>query len=305
MLQQTLHILSDIILPVFLLIGVGAALDRTGKLDLPTLSRLNFYVFVPALVFVKTVDSPLSLRDLGLIGLFTVLHAGILFAIGWFAFRRGMTKESAPVFIMGSAFYNAGNFGIPLATFAFGPAGARVMAVVMTVQNFLTFLAGIPLFESRKRSGLSLLWALARNPVILAIVAAFSLRGLGLRLPVQADTAMRYLAGGLIPIALLTLGVQLNRNKGGSQASSLALLTTMRLAISPCIAFGLVKLLPVSPAVGAVLIAAAGLPMAVNVYILSVQYGQNEDLASRGVFVSTLLSAVTLSILLVLLGAPA
>ena len=46
------QILYSVILPVFIIIGVGWLLDRKFQLDLPTLSKLNFYVFVPALMFV-------------------------------------------------------------------------------------------------------------------------------------------------------------------------------------------------------------------------------------------------------------
>ena len=61
-----LHILANIILPIFVLIGVGVLIDRAFKPDLPTLSKLNFYVFVPALVFVRLIDSQLNAELIGL-----------------------------------------------------------------------------------------------------------------------------------------------------------------------------------------------------------------------------------------------
>ena len=68
----------------------------------------------------------------------------------------------------------------------------------------------------------------------------------------------------------------------------------------PLVAVGLVHVLGFGPDVSSLLIVAAGLPVAVNVYILSAQYQQDEELASQAVFWTTLLSGVTISILLAL-----
>jgi predicted permease len=73
-----LHILTNIILPVFLLIGVGVLIDRAFKPDLPTLSKLNFYVFVPALVFTRLVDSQLSGELIVMVTGFNIVHMIIL-----------------------------------------------------------------------------------------------------------------------------------------------------------------------------------------------------------------------------------
>ena len=47
----------------------------------------------------------------------------------------------------------------------------------------------------------------------------------------------------------------------------------------------------------------AGLPVAVNVFILSAEYRRDEELASQMVFWTTILSAITLSVLLAIAGA--
>lgn len=53
-------ILANVILPIFVIIGVGFLMDRLFHLDMRTLSKLNFYVFIPALTFVKFLESDLS-----------------------------------------------------------------------------------------------------------------------------------------------------------------------------------------------------------------------------------------------------
>jgi len=75
----------------------------------------------------------------------------------------------------------------------------------------------------------------------------------------------------------------------------------LRLVIAPLLALAMLPLFTFSRDVGAVLVATAGLPIAVNVFILSAQYRTQEAFASQIVTGSTLLSAVSQSVWLTLL----
>jgi predicted permease len=112
------------------------------------------------------------------------------------------------------------------------------------------------------------------------------------------------LADGLIPVALLTLGVQLSQVRISSHLGALSALAIARLLLSPLLAAGLAAvgqlLLPETLAVAPVLVVAAGLPVAVNVYILSAEYDREPELASQMVFWTTLVSALTVTAWLVL-----
>ncbi|HEY3340443.1 MAG TPA: AEC family transporter, partial [Anaerolineae bacterium] len=119
-------------------------------------------------------------------------------------------------------------------------------------------------------------------------------------LPAPIRDPMTYLSDGLIPVALITLGVQLSRSQMGAQMKRVSLVTVIRLLIAPLVALAMVAfwsiIAPDSLAgVGPVMIIAAGMPVAVNVYILSVEYQRDSDLASQLIFLSTLISALTLT----------
>ena len=45
------HIFMNSMVPILVLIGVGFVLDRKFKLDLYTLSKLNFYILLPTFIF--------------------------------------------------------------------------------------------------------------------------------------------------------------------------------------------------------------------------------------------------------------
>jgi malate permease and related proteins len=293
-----LRIFATLILPVFLLIGVGLAADRRFRLDLPTLSGLCFHLLLPALIFIKVLGSNLDLARMGEIALATGVHTLALLALSFLLLGRGRRRPQQLVLSLGAAFYNAGNFGIPLAELAFPGTGAGVMAVIMTTQNLLTFSLGVYLIERRERTLGPIFLGLARTPVIHAILAAFLMRLFGLPLPAQLRQPLEYLAGGLIPVALITLGVQLSRSRLAQNLSPLLALASVRLLVSPLAAWAIVGLFPLPAPLSAIFVVAAGLPVAVNVYIVAAQYELDSALASQAIFWTTLLSAATLSALL-------
>lgn len=295
-----LDIIVNIILPIFLLIGAGFAVDRAFKLDMQTLSKLNFYVTVPALVLIKTLEAKLDPALLGAVALFTVVHFALLRLASRVLFGARSLRRWEVILSMGAIFYNAGNFGLPLAQLAFGSLGASVMAIVMTVQNFITFTWGLWWMDAGKRDLRQSIAGLVKVPVIWAVLAALALLWLAIELPHPIRAPLSYLADGTIPLALLTLGIQLSRSPLVGRLAPLTAVTGMRLLISPLMAFGLaVVWAAIAPgaldSIRAVLIVAAGLPIAVNVYVLAVEYSRDATLASQMVVWTTLLSAVTLT----------
>lgn len=293
-------ILRDIILPVFILIGVGTLLDRFFRLDLPTLSKLNFYVFVPALPLKSLIMSDLDPRLLGGIALFGVAHVAVLYGLGLLAFRPAPLRPHATPLMLGTLFHNCGNYGIPLALLAFGDTGGAVMAIVVVVQSVIQFTLGIWIVQRGRGSAWWALGGLLKVPVVWAVAIGLAVRFSGSTVPGFLMQPIKYLSDGLIPVALITLGVQLGRTRIAGNWLPVGALLAMRLVVSPAIAaLLLVALAPwVAPALWPVLIVAAGLPVAVNVYVLALEYNFEPGLASQTIFWSTLLSAVTVTALL-------
>jgi predicted permease len=296
-----LYILANIILPIFLLIGVGVWIDRAIKPDLHTLSKLNFYVFVPALVFIRLVDSQL---DRGLVELvigFNVVHMLILLALCWLAFSLRPFRQKRPMLTSAALFNNCGNYGLPFAQLAFGDFGVEVMALILVFQNITSFSLGLWLMGDENAHWKMRLKEFLKTPVLYAVTAALVINWLHIKLPEPLHFSLLQLGNGLVPIALLTLGVQLSRARWWGEMIPLGAANLMRLVISPLLAVGLAWVWQaVTPGLDerifAVLICGAALPVAVNVYILAMEYDRQPELASRIVFWSTLVSAVTLTI---------
>ena len=76
-------ILFHILAPLVVMIALGAVMPRKFRLDLTSLSRLNIYLFVPAVLFDKVSRSPLAWSEMGGIVGVTVIQVATLGLIVW------------------------------------------------------------------------------------------------------------------------------------------------------------------------------------------------------------------------------
>ena len=291
----------QVIFPIFFIILVGTLLERALTLDISTLTRINFYAFVPALVFVTMLQADLSLLTMGNIALFVLAHSALMLLIALLLYQHTVFQPYRTVLLLASMLTNAGNYGIPFVLLAFGDRYMSVAAVVLLSQNLMTFTFGVLLMESGQRHRVHILRAVARLPVIYALVAALLFNAFSIQLPKPLAVPLEYLAGALVPVALLTLGTQLGKGIGRPSVVLVSLPVALRLVIAPLLALAMLPLFSFSRDVGTVLVATTGLPIAVNVFILSAQYRTQEAFASQIVTVSTLLSAVSQSVWLAFL----
>ncbi len=295
------NILLTIVLPLFLLIGIGVLLDRTFHLDVITLNRLNFYVFAPALVFSTAYASDLAGAEIGGIALFTLVHHIVMAVLALVVFSLPEFSPDRPALTLGAVVYNAGIYGIPLMLLAFGQRAVSIISIVLTVQQLLLFSFGLALFVGLQEGGLrTTLLQILRYPVLYAVAVGLAMRGLHIGLPGAVQSVLDYLMGGFVGVSLITLGAQLSRCPMFGDTRSISAVMILRFAISPLLAALMVVFFPFDAQLNAVLIVGAALPSAVNVYMLAREVNRSADLASRMVFWTTVLSAAAIPMVLLL-----
>jgi len=138
-------------------------------------------------------------------------------------------------------------------------------------------------------------------PYLYAFLLAVLLRATALELPLSVFRAADLLASAAIPGQLLMLGIQLSRVRFHHFGVDSIILSVIKLMIPPILGWAATSILGITGLLQAVLIAEASMPSAVNALILATHYKRNVELAATTVFVSTLLSLVTITLLLGLL----
>lgn len=274
-------------------------MDRWIGLDLRTLAKLNFYLFAPALLFTLTSTTTVTGPEAAAVAAFTLLHGALMFAAAWTLLLRGRLAANREILSMGAAFYNCGNFGIPVVLLAFGRPQLELLVVVILVQNLGSYLVGAWLLERHERpSPWRTTLGMLRLPMLWAVLAGGAFRLLEAEPPAAVGRSLGFLGDALVPAALLTLGVQIRRAPWPRSWSAVGALGALRLAVSPLVAVLVCAAMGIDGTMRALLVAVASFPMAVNIFIVAAQYEHDSELASQGVAWTTLASAATVSLVL-------
>lgn len=293
-----------VVLPILLLVGLGALVQRYQPLEMATLSKLQIYLFIPAFLFVRVADSSLSLGQIaGIAGTVLLIKLALGIPLYFALVRLRVPRETVAAVLLAAVVFNAGNFGIPVAERAFGREGGAVQALVVMVSNLSLWGIGYALMASLKGGSWQAVLGYFRLPMVYLLLPALGLRALGGRLPEPVAFALHTVADGLVPLALVTLGAQLMQQSRRPRWRILAPVLFFKLIALPAVAAAVVWRLGLWPWPGAVLIVSAAAPTAVNTMLLTMEQKGDIELAAECVFWTTLVSAVTVTLILALVTA--
>lgn len=292
----------NIILPVFILIFCGYLAEKKIGLDFRTLTNCSLYLFTPALVFSSLIRQTLELSLTLNIFFFMVLYTLSLYLlVRLIAAGTAMSRENNGALVLTTVVMNVGNFGLPLAYFAFGEQGLHVSVLTFVLFNIpLSTLAIVVAQGGEVPLGKALINTF-KIPIFHAVALAFLLKAVDLSVPFFVLRAVELLGDAAIPLMLVLLGMQLARTRLESQWGFLSLATIIRLAIAPLIAWAITVLLAIDGTSRNVIILQTSTPSAVLPLLYALRFGMRPDLVAGTIFVTTLLSAGSLTIILYLL----
>ncbi len=307
-----------IVLPMLLLIGIGFLLQRRLGLDMPTLTRLNFYFVIPGMVYGAILTSNLGSAEVGVVigfGVLMVIAVGLVTLV--LARIRGVRGRLRNALLMTTIFNNSGNYGLPLQALAFRGAGVGATAVsiqvfTMIVQNIGNFTLGVFLAAGGRsdRRRREILLQILKFPPLYALAAAaatlLARRWLGGHAPAAA-AALRpfwdvvlYVKDAFVAVALCTLGAQLALVRGAGEGGPVGLSIFVRLLLSPLLALCLILLLGIHGMLAQVLLIGSATPAPVNAALLSLEFENHPDYVARAVLYTTLLSPLTVTLVVMI-----
>lgn len=302
-MNPLLQISYEIILPIFLLIGLGYVVQKKLGFDSKTLTRLNFWIFVPAFLFTGILHSTIPNGEVFKLILHFALLFATQFAVAWtIAPLFGARDRLRRALTSSVLFYNSGNYGVPAARLAFGGLGESLQAMIIMLQNISNFTIGLALHAGGRegRNWRHTVVAILRLPMIYTLTTAWIWRLSGLPVPKPLDEALTWLRQGLVPIALVTLGAQMASLKSHRLGFPLFVALFLRLILGPILGWCYVWLLGFKGELAQAVVVSASFPTAVNSALLAMEYDNEPDFAASVVFYSTLASAVTVSIVIYL-----
>ena len=302
MVSELLSIFLNVVVPVFTLVLLGYLLGPRLKLQYRTLSRTAYYLLIPAFVFhvLSTVKIDLDTAGRMVAGISLIYIATGL--IGWSVARiMRYDREMAVAFMMTGVFGNVGNYGLALNRFRLGDLAMESATVYMVTVNAVAFTVCVLAASWVHHGGLGALKRLVKTPGVLALAPALFFPFTGTTPPLILDRTSGLLGDAMIPIMLLTLGLQL-REAGRLEWGAATLTASgVRLIGGPALAFALIPLFGLSGVEASAGVLQASMPAAVLTAIIAVENDVAPTFVTSVVFATTLLSLLSLTLVMALL----
>lgn len=299
-------------LPFFALIGLGWWAGRIRFFPPEAtawLTRFVFFFALSAMLFRFAATLPLSrIYEFWFLTAYLagslVIYA-VVFAVARLR-RRPLTEAAMEAHAAISG--NTGFLGVPLLIALLGQGAAGPVLMVLTIDMFV-FSSLITLIVAAAREGhlrLSALGPLAgglvRNPMIVSMAAGLAWSVAGLPVAGPFDDFLLLLGAAATPGALFAIGASL-ATKSAERIEVAAWLAFAKLVLHPA-AVGVAAfwVFPVDRFAAGVMVAAAALPVAGNVYMLAQHFGVAPRRVSAAILVSTAASLLTVTAVVALVG---
>ena len=142
-----------------------------------------------------------------------------------------------------------------------------------------------------------------KNPIVLGIVLGSCWGLTGWQLPGVIDKTLGWVSAATTPAALIAVGMALAQHSFKAALPKGCLISALKLVVQPLIVYALCRVIGLGELQTNATTLLSCLPVAINLYIMSNEFESEEAAASNAIFVSTLISAVTVPLTLALLGA--
>ncbi len=295
-------------LPFFALIGLGYWAGRVRFFTPEAtvyLTKFVFYFALSAMLFRFAAN--LSLAEIYSTRFVLAYLTGCLvvyaLAMG-VAFARGVSVEEAAVEAQCAVIGNTGFLGVPMLVVLLGPQAAGPVLMVLAI-DLIVFSSLITLIITGAREG-RMRWGmvqvlglgLVKNPMIVSMVLGLVWSATGFSVPVPVNDFLGLLGAAATPGALFAIGASL-ATKSAERLAVAGWLSFAKLVLHPlAVAFAALVLFKVEAQAASVMIAAASLPVAGNVYILAQHYGVAPQRVSASILISTAVSILTVTVVI-------
>jgi predicted permease len=312
----------NILAPVFLIILTGVILQKIGFLNLQLIqqtNRLVYWLGLPALLLNKTAASQIIPDSAFRIILILLAGALICIGLGYLISRwLGLPPTAEGAFVQASFRGNLAFVGLPVVSYAVTQISLSTSFADLTDTQLqsLAVVAFAPLVPVYNLAAvLTLSWgnrkqqegtwqqlgySVVTNPLILACVVGLGWSTLNFPYPLWLNRTLTTLGNFALPLALLGVGVSLVSRGMQGQILPSMWAAGVKVVAAPLVGWGLGSLLGLSPLERLIALLYLACPTAIASYVMAGQLGCDEHLTSNAIVLSTLLSAVSLSVILAL-----
>lgn len=289
-----LEILTSVIGPVVIVVAVGAIVGHRIGLETTTLSKIAYWILGPAFMFDGLARADLeggSVRGLVVVSAISFAASGIAGAV--ISKGLGHTAEEVSSDVLSSTYGNVGNAGIAITVFALGDVVRPAAIVVMVVVNTLGVILGVALATSRTQGIGTAIRTAFTTPLTLGALLAVPVNYFNLALPDWFERPVNLIGSALIPVMLLTLGLQLRAVDLAKPERGLMASAPAKLIVAPVVAYFAAKTFNLSDVDTGVVLIQASMPPAVFTMLVALEHNLQPKRTTGALVMLTGLSLLT------------
>lgn len=297
--------LIEVILPVFLVIGIGWLATWAKLISEDAVEGLMYFatnLAVPILLFlaISRLDLGRSFDPKLLISFYTGAVSGFFAGLlgARYLFGRPWADSVAIGFV--TLFSNSLLLGLPITERAFGAEALGPNFAIISIHAPTCYVIGVMAMEIAKSQGNGIGAALkgftrsmSRNPLVIAIALGFVVNLSSAQMPMVVTDAFDLIARAAIPAALFGLGGVLYRYRPEGDVKTVTYICAVSLILHPAVTWGVGIIVGLEEAAFRSAIITASMAPGVNAYVFANLYGVAKRAAATAVLVATVASIVT------------
>lgn len=297
-------VLLGVMLELSALILLGLVLTKLHLLDekgSAVLSTLVVHVFNPALIISSVCEGGLQTQGDTVIeaiicGVF--LYALLILIAIVVYMRSKALKEEVSICKMIVIFSNTAFVGYPILRALYGDFAVFVFSLMHLPFNLLIFTYGRSLLQKGNHQKMTVkdIFSIGTVSSIAALILYFG----NISVPVRVADFFGILGDACVPLSMIVIGVSLAHAswKNVLKSKNINMVVFLRLIVLPILIAWITLPLPISTFNRELLVISGALPAGSMIVVLAKEYKANDGLASAGVFLTTLLSVVTIPLML-------
>lgn len=295
-------------LQLFIVIGLGYFMKKVNILDEQLSSKLNYFVLsitTPALIFSSVCTTSISNKSMVIYTLIVATAIYIILPIISFIVVKLMRIpiNQKGLYMFMTIFSNVGFMGYPVMKAIFGNDAIFFTSIFNILFNLEVFTLGVILIT--KDSGIKVKFEPRKflSPGIIASAMAVFIYFLEIPIPGVIANSCAMVGDMTTPLAMIIIGGTLANIKVKELFSGVRiyLFTIIKQVIIPIVLFPLIAYFVKEPLILGITIVCISMPVANTAVLFAKEYGGDVELAAKSIFITTLVSVITIPFIVTLL----
>ncbi|AIQ75848.1 hypothetical protein PODO_22715 [Paenibacillus odorifer] len=290
------------ILILFGLMAIGFIANKRGILDESSnrsFSKLIINIAIPATIISSSIGQNMD-NKMEAMTVFAVAMAVFIITpiFGRFFVKKLKMNKTYEIMLVYS---NLGFMGIPIISSIYGESAIFYVSIYMMLFNISLFSYGISIIQKDDASRVGIFKNLI-NPGIISAILGLVIFILDIPVPLPLVKLLATIGSVTTPLAMIVIGSTLAAVsiRDVIKDKTLYQFTFLKIVLIPGVLWFILQFFIHDAMILGIAVILTSLPTAGNVSMLCLEYDADVELVTKGIFMSTIFSLVTIPVLLFL-----